>query len=931
MPEFRAPSDYQVREALRRTTSPQLRRAFYDGLQNPLWLAPLAAMGAFANPPERVPTGDGLHQDPIWPEIDFLVRVSDVMPEEAVRILLQIGAKENAWIRRAIFAAGAKVPAGQAARLLPIIESFDDSSFGWRSDPRDITAMVVNLLRGGEQETGRWLADRALNPASRNREAEGFADYWYGEALEPILGALGDEALPYALRWLVSYEQMTEGGHGWEFARNRLDFNEAGRGGIEVSLISAVRERAVLAMAQESSNVARLMLSTGMPLIYRLAMVCLRVAVQKGNYNSTDAQRAANMLLFEAEVNDERYRVEFAELVRALVKAGFDLDIGLDDFFKRGPAIERELLRERLRQPDDSPEMAEQRVVEFGNHRLHAWLAAIGRGALPESLKSRLDELDSTEGAIERPLRAPVETRSWVGPNSPIGGADLEAMAAEQLIEHLVSWHASGDGWGPEPSHEGQGRVLAEVVQRNSRIFDDIPQIVGILRPTYLRAILSGWSAALKNSEKLNWVHVASVIEATLLHPLESEFGFEGDEFEDDRDYRGARQAALSLLNQLIRHSVADEVGSELFATFASLLLHQAPMEELWLEYSAERESVSDDALTLSLNASWPISLRGLLEVASCPSGGGLSEGALVLLDSELQRDDVAGASRAVFGEYFGRMLSSQPDWMQEKIPEVFGRSGPLEPLQQVALTTAMAIHYYHRDVYEALEDSMLAALHTPYHLVDGWRNARSTALQRIGEWAVKAVVFGHRAMEQPLQAMFFSSAKPEDRGKAIGVIGWEMIHAQAVDEKLLKATMVLWEQRIAHVHSMPEDHAELAEFFWVVDCKKFDATWWLPKYLEVAQLLPQATEGPDFVEELTRASRELPGEAVRALKYLVTNADGVVRVPWYVSAADYSQIIANGLGAADQELSKVARGLMNSLGEAGDMGLARRVEELRD
>src|SRR5665648_739823 len=92
MSELRAPSEAEVREAIRRITTPQLRRMFFERLKNPHWLEPLAKEGLFDSPPEPEATSDGLIRDFYWPEIDYLIRVAPAKPNRVVDILLDLEA-----------------------------------------------------------------------------------------------------------------------------------------------------------------------------------------------------------------------------------------------------------------------------------------------------------------------------------------------------------------------------------------------------------------------------------------------------------------------------------------------------------------------------------------------------------------------------------------------------------------------------------------------------------------------------------------------------------------------------------------------------------------------------------------------------------------------------------------------------------------------
>ena len=69
---YAEPTDLQIQECLTLISSPQLRRAFFERLQNPLWLEPLDAREVFSTLPEPETTLDGLVRDLYWPEIGYL-------------------------------------------------------------------------------------------------------------------------------------------------------------------------------------------------------------------------------------------------------------------------------------------------------------------------------------------------------------------------------------------------------------------------------------------------------------------------------------------------------------------------------------------------------------------------------------------------------------------------------------------------------------------------------------------------------------------------------------------------------------------------------------------------------------------------------------------------------------------------------------------
>ena len=128
-----------------------------------------------------------------------------------------------------------------------------------------------------------------------------------------------------------------------------------------------------------------------------------------------------------------------------------------------------------------------------------------------------------------------------------------------------------------------------------------------------MRSIISGWEAALKVDLSLDWDQVSEVLGDVLVHDDQSEFPAEGGRFDDDVDFRQAKQAAVSLLGELVRRRDTPVIPVGPLAKFAGLVLNQASDETAWTEYDRETADSDTDALTLSINLQWPIRVRGLM------------------------------------------------------------------------------------------------------------------------------------------------------------------------------------------------------------------------------------------------------------------------------------------------------------------------------
>ncbi|MCT2279114.1 hypothetical protein M3G91_15975 [Micromonospora chalcea] len=943
MTQYSPPTEEQVKEVLRRIPTAQLRRSFFERLKNPLWLGPLAKEGLFSNPPEPEATPDGLIRDTYWPEIEYLIRVAPDAPESVVDILLKLDASSNAWVRRAVFTIGASIPADQAARLKPLLKSWLGTGFGWRTDPREMVDFAVNLLTGGQYKTGKWIANILFRPGAPmpgKKPRLFLEEYWYAEGLPRIVEVLREDGLKVVVPWLVEYERqiehLTDTYDVTYLPRDSIRHNNpdglGARDSVEQSLIDAVRDLAVKAVREEPQTAATVLTRSGMVLGRKIALFAVGEVLGSGNLAPQQVEvllATARSLLWDEQSRSDPCRIEYAELARAVAKVSPASLEPLAEYLSVGPLVGVDVIRERLRRDqDEAVEELEARVDAYLARWRHRWLAAIGREALPSELKEELADLDLRLGVIDEPLAPVNRVTSWVGPNSPISQDEMAGMSPTELVAHLESWHAEGDGWGPAPSHEGQGRQLTALATTNPNVVSGVGGLVNRLRPTYLRAILRGWEAALKAGLELDWVEVAELIRDVLVHSDESGFPIEGGDHDDDASFRWAKQAAVSLLEGLVKKRDEPLVPHEHLSIFAELLLDVAADEVAWLEYDRDDGDSGMDPLTLSLNWQWPIRLRGILNLMAHGKQAPWYAQARSAFVHEIARADRRGASRAVLGEGIGRLLNVDPEWIEPRVSEFFGASEGASSNQQIALTTAMAVHHYHPKLYDLLAPAMNAAIDSGEAVVAGWRH-NTAPLQRIGEWVVEAIICGHKSMDDPVASAFFAEVEPKVRGKALGHMAWMFMHAEEVDDDIRDGLADLWDARVEHVRAHPEDVLELNEFYWFVRSGKFDASWWLPRLKEAVDLNPQiASERYMIGKEIASAADFDPRGALEVTRSLLGHRDEAGLHSWELTRNAVPVVIARAMSVGDWALKQEAIEFMNYLGEQGNVELEQQVND---
>lgn len=941
MSDYAVPTAAEVHAAVRRLTTYQLRRVFYEGLENPHWVKPLADLNVFTNPPEPEPTGDGYIKDVFWPEVSYLLNVAETAPVEVVDVLLSLVGTSNSWVRRAAFVVGAKVPPHQAARLKPLVKAWSESGgLGWRTDPRDLVSFAVNLLEGG-QSYGVTFANILFRP----REAEDderdpvveLKAHWYAQELPRVADALGTNGLRTVLPWLIQYERIKKSvGDTFDhsgFSRSTVAAHGEGHRDIEDALIDAVRDLANRDFGVDPDVTWQLFQSNEILIAQRIAMYSLARALVA----ATDADLSAKLVSIGVELlakplgRDQGARLEFVSLAKALV-ARSAADV-LVDVVNEGhfTAESSSRIRKKMTDRGESNEEINESLQRWDETWRHQVLSGIGRDLLPPVLQAQLDDLDASRGVMERPLAPAFEMTSWTGPNSPINQDVMAAMSPNELLSHLESWHDSGDRWTAEPSHEGQGRTLTAVLTANPMALGEAAGLIERLRPTYVRAVLSGWEAAFKGDLDLPWNALLATLAFVVEHGYDSEFPAEGGSFDDDPDFREAKQAGVGILEELAKAKSSDRIPADALARIAMLLIETSTDEAAWDNY-ASYESSSEtgmDPLTTSLNWQWPNMVRGLLHLVSHGKESSWYSAATEAAEREIARDDPRGASRAVVGEALGRLHDRAPEWLDEHFEIWFGSGTSLDHGQQIALTTAIAIHYYHPALYQRLSGSMIAALNASEEIVVGWGD-RDTAKARIGQWVVQAIIRGHVDLTDPLRVAFYSVAPAEVRGDAIGHVAWSFLQAEKVDDVFRDRLAALWDERSAHVAARPEDGAELKDIYWFVRCGKFSAEWWLPRLKQALILVPELDTRGMIGEQLAAAALGSPQDSLEVLRLLLQPAETRSRDHWDLRHHALAPVLAAALDDGNDQLRRDAIDLMNVMGERGETDLDQRVAALR-
>lgn len=937
MATFKTPPAELVAETLRKIPTLELRRVFYRSNKNPNWVKPLFEAGAFSAPQEAVVDERGLIREPYWPEIDYLKEMSQFAPEDVVQVLLSLKDSTNSWIRRAVFEIGANIPPNQAALLVPIIIDWGIEGLGFRSDQEAQATMIRNLLTGGEHRAGMRLADLLMRPVAggkRKRIITGIEEYWYGKELLSIAKAMTSSGLRQTIGWLIDYEKINE--HLTDdfdityIARSVIEESDNESNSIEQSLIDAIFELATDNIRLNPGPTVGFLKRYDTIIVRRTVLAAMNRALEQLSDAGEDTEAALNAaydLIQDIPSTDSTCKVEYAKLVKTI----YDIDPSrlsdiLPPIIAAGPYGSADVFRKKLTKDTEEGVSLDDKLKDRTAQWRHRLLAAIGKDYLPEELHETLDKLNGDLGVISNPLTPMISSSStWVGPVADKSKENLLLMNPEEIIEYLATWKP-GESW-QRPTHDGQGREITSLLSTNPQIIAGIHSLTDRLRPTYLRALLQGWEAAIKNGITPDWDQLIETASETLNHPDESTFEQEGRDFDDDPNYGYAKKAAMSLLETIARKPKDITIPDEKMALVADLIISLDP-EEAWTDYINDAKNSEMDPLTISLNWRWPEYFRALVILTTHGKEAPWYNDALLAIDRELARDDTIGASRAVIGERFGNLSHYAPEWLALHKEELIGSSRGQSVNQEIAFTTLLATSGYYNAAFDLIRDAMVAAILRMDQLKAGWKG-RNEPNQLVGSWIIHAFIWGHVEYEDPIVQSFFENSSAENTGDAIGNIAWAFMQAETVDADVARKLGELWDLRVAYVRDHPENIAELNDFYWFIRSNKYESEWWLPRLIEAAQLHNELNTHGMIGEILASAAKDYPHEALEAITLLLNDKPDVDMLKYDLREHAAPEIIATCLISGDSDLINKAKKFMNDLGSWGYIDLEDRVKAL--
>ena len=913
---------------------------FFERLQSPAWIAPLAEEKLFSEPYSAIRVGDS-YSFPVWGPGQYLARMATIPAAQAkvVEILKQLPASDNPRVYEVIADAGAAVPPQMAKELVAQLLRGVELPFQLIL-PEKVGAVIVRLADAGFVREALRLAQALLaivasTPPSEeadeedslrwmHREARGRIDDWYyGKVIDQILQSLVNAAGLEGFRLFCNLLQEAvaagrkETGKGpddysyvW---RTSIEHSERRRENVRDDLVSATRDAAaqiLQASPQLLREIVEHLRARPVRIFHRLALFLLM------QHGESDIPLVRDSLADPTDWEDIGLHPEF--------------DLLLARFFGHlEPAVQKLYLDWIDQGPDQAGYVAfrkqmdghEPQEAEVKLHR-DVWvrdhLAVVAPYLSPEN-KERLAALEQIGPARE--VGRPLYTVSvgWRGEHSPLTEDEALSLDWPSLITKIRDWAPPPQAEFEGPSIEGLAGSVRQRVSANPReAVEHLAEVVEVA-PQYLAAILDALREVIKNKAVLEWEPLLIFVRRIVDQAHEA-----GDQI--DR-WRWVSKCAASLIDDSFEAGPS-AIPIELRDVVWGILERLAESPDPTPEHEDRYGGNNMDPATLSLNTVrgetfhaviryglwWRRHLESLPESAELLRNGfdNLPE-MRALLDRHLDPNtDPSLAVRAVYGQWFPWLVLIDPVWAADHTDAIFPESPDQVPMFWAAWGTYIVFCHPYTNV--------LPILRAVY--------ARAIAASRVG--MTTNVGMGERPSEHladhlmafywrgeltltadDLVAEFFNAAEPKLRGHALEWVGRILSQIEgAPSTEVTGRLTALWECRISQV---PIASEEVQAFGWWFGSAQMDQDWSLRELEKLLSLGVQPEPDHMVVEHLATIASVYPIQVVRSLDRMIDLASEGWAIHGWVDSA--KSILEAALKSGDAEAVGRAKRVIHKLG----------------
>jgi len=555
---------------------------------------------------------------------------------------------------------------------------------------------------------------------------------------------------------------------------------------------------------------------------------------------------------------------------------------------------------------------------------------AILRDVLGPPAREHYDELSAKLGfQPDHPEFLAYTAGGWTGETSPRKASDLVQMTVSEIVGFLRDWRASGEFMSPSP--EGLSQSFSTAVASEPARFADEAGALTDLHPVYMRGLIDGWAAAIREDHEFDWAPVLELCRRFLAQQpgrstSDSDIG-EADQ------RRWTRQSITYLFLGGFGQGVCEipiTLRNAVWAILEPLTRDADPTPEREEQYESSDMGPADLAINTTRGQAMHDVVRYALWVVRAtvpgnhrkglPGGFELMPEVRDILDERLNVTiEPSPAVRSVYGQWLSWLHWLNPEWVKQKLDAIFPEDPDLAHLRDAAWTAYLFFSQIDDGLFILLRDEYAKAVGR-IQMSQATRPARPwTPDARLAQHLILQYLRGKLALTDPLLNDFFSRSGPPLRREALAHVARVVEKLAGNEPAVVDRAIELWYKRMAAVND--DDGQELTAFGWWFTAAAFPVGWILDE-LSKALTVTQGKIDHDFtvIRKLAEIANNDPKQAVRCLS-LMTSADRENSL--LLASYDAVQaILATALASDQPEVRTAAVNLVHALGAKGYTGL---------
>lgn len=943
MKSWQKPTEQQINKALSALVHLPNLRFFFDKLENPEWLEPLAKRAFFNNPPDIIKDEKkGTIGFPPWPVSNYLARMAELKPQEVLAIINKIPDNGNIRVYQDFIEALLRMPPEISVKLLKRVKKWIASTYKITS-PEKLGELIIHFAKGGFIDEAFELADailfiqsdkkaedkiKAINIPSEPKTIISLYDYEeivkkYFPSFIELVGIRGItflcKLLLRAIHLSQNYNEKNKVEDYSYIWRPAIEAHDQNIGmGLRDILIDGIRDSAEILISKGILKIFEILdifKSFKKKIFLRLKIYVLY------KFGDKDFKEIESVLNNKEYFNDNSIRHEFVLLLKTFFpKLSKEIQNFIFDLIYKGPGEE---FYKRIEKYQERQFTEKERIKEQEKWKLprYFWI----NNSLIGKYKEEYDELIKKYGEPKNSEFISFGA-SWVGPTSPKTSEELINMTPTGLIDFLNQWKYKDEIFAPTP--EGLSRSMIEVIKNKPAPYMDFALEFKGLNPTYVRSLISGVAESNNLSSSLNWQAILNLCSWVVLQQDETIKSGE-KKWDEDPDWGWTRKSVADLLNSIFQKNILPYSFKDKSWEVLKILTDDP---EPSTDYEEEYGGTNMDPSTLSINTVRGKAMHALIQYAlwirryheKLPDAKKFKNNGFIempevkeVLEKHLDPSlDPSLAIRSIYGRWLPWIALLDEKWLVKNLSLIFPSQENKSLLRDAAWESYI--------VFCRPFNNILPILSSQYKIAItkiGTRKELHSHYSPNEKLAEHLMEFYWRGIlnfdnYNKIFKDFWNTPDFELKGYALEFIGRSLKNTKdPLSADLSNRLKLLWGNRLSHSKLTEKNEYEMRAFEWWFISNKFDRDW------EIKQLKESLNLGGRFngyidsevVNRLAEFTKTYPVETIKCLELIAKSDEEGWGIYSWAKQAKYIISATMKTAASDE-----AKSLVNYLGSRG-------------